>query len=148
MVAHDLDGHRHEDVVDPIDVDFGRRGAVARSPGLADPRQVHHGFDVVALRHAHRPARFVAPDLDAELRERTDEDAHRREAAVVDHGAGPVEHDRLQLRLGHQIPPNRSAITSSPIANAVLAPVPLVTITRRTAGSGASMTKSQSGRDA
>ena len=35
--------------------------------------------------------------VDAELRERLDEHAHRRQRAVVDHGAGPVEHDGLEV---------------------------------------------------
>ena len=35
--------------------------------------------------------------LDAELGERLDEDAHRRQRAMIDDGAGPVEDDGLQM---------------------------------------------------
>ena len=87
------------------------------------------------LGHAHRPARLVDGDLDAELGEHLDEDAHRRQRAMVDDGAGPVEDDGLQMAerrscLSFSRKGRRS--TSSAMAKEVLAPVPLVIMTRRT----------------
>ena len=51
---------------------------------------------------AARPAadgtpRLIDRDLDAEPAESLDEHAHGCKRAMVHHGAGPVEHDRLQL---------------------------------------------------
>ena len=91
----DRDVFRHEDVVEGVDVAFGRRAAVLPFPGLGDPRQRGQRRDMRPLGHAHRTARFVDADLDAEFGERLDERAHRGERPVVDDGAGPIENHRL-----------------------------------------------------
>ena len=66
--------------------------------------------------------------------------SHRRHATEVDHGAGPVEHHRLD-RKAHaaRLRPSdkESPITRSAMPKPVDAPVPLVTITSRTPGSTA-----------
>ena len=122
------------------------------APGGGDPRQGHQGRDVRPLGHAHRPARLVDGDLDAEAGERLDEHAHRRQRAMVDHGAGPVEDDGLQVRkrVVHvaQLSAIRSSMTSSAMAKEVLAPVPLVITTSRTASAGRSTSISRSGAEA
>ena len=50
-----------------------------------------------ALGHPHRAARLLDRDLEPEAAERLDEHAHRRQLPVVDHGTGPVEHDRPDM---------------------------------------------------
>ena len=71
-----------------------------------------------------------------------DQRLHRRHAAKIDDGAGPIEHHSF-YRKAHASSPkvrlNRSPITRSASAMPVEAPVPLVTITSRTPGSGVPM---------
>ena len=100
-------------------------------------RQGHQGGDMVALGHAHRPARIGDAHRHAEMGEGAHEGTHRRTAAVVHHGAGPIqnqglEHHAASIAWEGAGAPSRLATVSSPIANAVLAPVPEVTITSRT----------------
>jgi hypothetical protein len=64
-------------------------------PRFPNTRQVHHRLDVIALGHAHGSPRFLQRDLDAEVFERADEDAHWRQASVVDHRTSPIENDGL-----------------------------------------------------
>jgi len=111
-------------------------------------REAHAGYPVprymIALGHAHRPARIGNGNGDAEAREGLDEGTHRSARTMVEHGARPVEDDGLDLPV-HGLA-SRSANTSSASPKAVLAPVPEVTETRRTPGATRSM-KASSGPD-
>ena len=105
-------------------------------PGLGDPRQAQQRLDVVALGHAHRPARLVDGDLDPELARsastNTPIGASEPWSTMV---PAQSKHDGLEMALGWLMrccSPNRSATISSAMAKAVLAPVPLVTMTSRT----------------
>src|SRR5262249_28287117 len=104
------------------------------------------------LGHAHRPAGLVDHDFDSEARECRHKHTHGRQRPVVHDRPGPVEHDGPNAleSLGHAgwLLVVSSSITSSAIAKAVLAPVPLVITTRRTASEGRSINIRRSGAEA
>ncbi len=138
---------RNENVVNRVDVAVIRRMSVLRRPGGGNSGQGHQRGYVRALRHPHRAARLVDRNVHSEVGERLDEDPHRRQRAVIDDRAGPVEHDGAYIyRLRNHACPlmsstlvlKRSAMTSSAMAKDVLAPVPPVMTTRRTFSEGAS----------
>ncbi len=93
------DLHRHEALVDRVDVAGGRRASEAGLPLRLQPRVLQQRADVVALGQPHRSPRFVQRQRDPEGRERVDEDLRRRQRAVIDQRAGPVEDHRLQVRI-------------------------------------------------
>src|SRR5580704_6676001 len=99
---------------------------------------------------AHVPSDLCIAERNAAQRKGRPERDNRRLATEVDHGSRPVENDQIEaIANGHQpVPhPNSSATTSSPIANPVDAPEPLVIITMRTLGAGASMNMLRSALD-
>src|SRR5471032_1185160 len=99
---------------------------------------------MVGLGLAHVGAHRRLVERDAAAREGFDQRRDRRTAAEVHHRAGPVENHQVEtaeaLVAHRRSPPNKSATTSSPIAKPVDAPAPVVTITSRTCGAGASIT--------
>ena len=143
---------RHEDVVDGVDVGLGRRAAMSLRPGRATRGSANSAAMCGRFAMPIGPRASSIVIVDAELGESLDECAHRRERAVVDDRARPVEDDRLHMRawpsLVLAVQSKSSAITSSAMAKEVLAPVPLVMITMRTPSAGASTSTRRSGADA
>ena len=148
VARRDRDVLRHERGVDSIDVRLCRRMPVTLRPSFRHSRQRHDGDDMRPLGHAHRAARFFDRDCDAELGEGLHERAHRGERAVIDDGAGPIENDGLDALHSSLLQSKSSAITSSAIANDVLAPVPLVIRTMRNPSHGASTSINRSEAEA
>src|ERR1700761_62260 len=96
---------------------------------------------MVFLGLSHVPPRLCIGDADATLEERLAQRGHRRLTTEVNDGAGPIQNHQIEAIAyrHHGPPPNKSWMSSSPIANPVDAPEPVVIITRRTASAGASM---------
>ena len=88
---------RQEEVVEPVDVCVGWRGAEAGKPERMHPRHGEDGLDVGPLGHAHRHPGLRLGDLDALCREGGHKDGDRGAAAMVNNGAGPVEADKVDL---------------------------------------------------
>ena len=97
IFGHDLDILRHETLIDPRHGLIIGLGALRLLPALCDVRLGQHLCDVIAFGQPHRLARIRDRHLDAEIRKRLDEGPHWREGSEVDHGAGPVEDDGLDL---------------------------------------------------
>ena len=94
---------------------------------------------MVDLGLAHVAARFRDRKRHAILSEDLDQGMNRRHAAEIDHGARPIQHHRLDGKCHAASVPKSSPITFSAMPKPVDAPVPLVTITSRTCGSGVSI---------
>ncbi len=89
-------GGRHGDLeglVDPIDVGLAGRRALGSGPGGAHRRIAEDGGHVVALGHPHVAPCVGLGQVQPLGGEHRLQGLHRRPAAEIDHGAGPVEHD-------------------------------------------------------
>ncbi|MNL54494.1 hypothetical protein D3C87_1778330 [compost metagenome] len=92
-----LDLHRHEALINRVDVLVGRA-----TPERLDPSRLNAGFgkqraDVVALGQAHGAARLFKRDRHAKGGERIDEDLRGRQGTEVHQGAGPIKNDCFDL---------------------------------------------------
>ena len=96
---------------------------------------------MIVLGFAHIPPCFIRGDRHTLPCKHLYERIYRCSTAEIDHGSGPIKHHRLDGKFHAATPsmPKRSLITLSAMPNPVEAPVPLVTITSRTFGSGASI---------
>jgi hypothetical protein len=92
------DVQRLEHIEDGLHVRLVEVTAVPRAPGVV------HGAadlaDMVGLGHAHRAARIGHRDRHVEMGEGLHEGAHGRAAAMVQHGAGPIQDHGLDHATG------------------------------------------------
>ena len=97
MVAHGGDVHRLEHLEDRVDIALGEVATMSGAPGDCNRWNFADSANVIPFRHAHWSARIGDADCDAELSECAHECAHWRAAAVVHHGAGPVQDGSLDF---------------------------------------------------
>ncbi len=88
--------HRHEALVDGVDIGVVRRSTEFFLPIRLDDRVGKQGLNMVALGQAHRAAGLGQGDGDAKGGEGIDKDLGGGEGAEIDEGAGPIENDGIE----------------------------------------------------